>query len=131
MTTDEINETEEIGAPVATAEEQTAPIEMDEESTALLQDLAGDVPDGANLDLLLDVNLKISVELGRNKLKFREVLNLSAGSVVELSRLTSEPVDILVNGALLALGEVVVIDDHFAVRITKLLNRTERLKKVL
>jgi len=104
---------------------------MDAESQALLEDLAGDVPDAANLDLLLDVNLKISVELGRSQLKFRDVLNLSNGSVVELARQTSEPVDILVNGALLAVGEVVVIDDHFAVRITKLLNRVERLKKVL
>ena len=53
------------------------------------------------------------------------------GTVVELTRQTSEPVDILVNGALLATGEVVVVDDHFAVRITKLLNRIERLKRVL
>ena len=71
------------------------------------------------------------VELGRAQLKFRDVLNLSTGSVVELGRQTSEPVDIMVNGALLASGEVVVVDDHFAVRITKLLNRVERLKRVL
>lgn len=130
MTTDEITGTRDDQTAVATAEMAGLP-EMDEESTALLQDLAGDVPDAANLDLLLDVNLKISVELGRNQLKFRDVLNLATGSVVELARQTSEPVDILVNGALLAAGEVVVIDDHFAVRITKLLNRVERLKKVL
>lgn len=117
------------GSPTATQER--TPQEMDAESQALLKDLAGDVPDAANLDLLLDVNLKISVELGRSQLKFRDVLNLANGSVVELARQTSEPVDILVNGALLAVGEVVVIDDHFAVRITKLLNRVERLKKVL
>ena len=131
MTTDEINGTEEIGAPVATAPEESMSQELDEESSALLEDLGADVPDPANLDRLLDVNLKISVELGRTQLKFREVLNLSNGSVVELSRMTSEPVDILVNGALLATGEVVVIDDHFAIRITKLLDRVERLKKVL
>ena len=95
---------------------------------------AGAAPDGAgggNLDLLLDVNLKVAVELGRARLKFRDVLNLTNGSVVELTKLTSEPVDILVNGSLLATGEVVVVDDHFAVRITKLLNRVERLKRVL
>jgi flagellar motor switch protein FliN/FliY len=86
---------------------------------------------GGNLDLLLDVNLKVAVELGRSRLKFRDVLNLTNGSVVELTKLTSEPVDILVNGSLLATGEVVVVDDHFAVRITKLLNRVERLKRVL
>jgi flagellar motor switch protein FliN len=130
MTTDEITGTMDATTPDATGE-AGGKLEMDEESTALLQDLAGDVTDSANLDLLLDVNLKISVELGRNQLKFREVLNLASGSVVELARQTSEPVDILVNGALLAAGEVVVIDDHFAVRITKLLNRVERLKKVI
>jgi len=104
---------------------------MDDESSSLIRDLETDVSDTANLDLLLDVNLQVSVELGRAGLKFREVLNLAPGSVVELDRQTSEPVDILVNGSLLATGEVVVVDDHFAVRITKLLNRVERLKKVL
>jgi flagellar motor switch protein FliN len=92
---------------------------------------AADGTGGGNLDLLLDVNLKVAVELGRSRLKFRDVLNLTNGSVVELTKLTSEPVDILVNGSLLATGEVVVVDDHFAVRITKLLNRVERLKRVL
>ena len=134
MTTDEIKETQEIedsGSPVATAEPETGSLEMDQESKSLLKDLAGDVSDSANLDMLLDVEMKISVELGRSQVKFRDVLNLANGSVVELGRQTSEPVDILVNGALLASGEVVVIDDHFAVRITKLLSRVERLKKVI
>ncbi len=87
--------------------------------------------ENANLDLLMDVDLKLTVELGRARLKFRDVLNLTTGSVVELAKLTSEPVDIMVNGSLLATGEVVVAEDHFAVRITKLLNRVERLKRVL
>ena len=103
----------------------------EDESGALIADLGEDLVGAANLDLLLDVNLQISVELGRARLKFRDVLNLSSGSVVELGRQTSEPVDIMVNGALLAHGEVVVVDDHFAVRITKLLNRVERLKRAL
>ena len=104
---------------------------LDTESSSLLDDLGGAVGDAANLDMLLDVNLKVTVELGRTKLKFRDVLNLANGSVIELARQTSEPVDIMVNGALLATGEVVVVDDHFAVRITKLLSRVERLKRVL
>jgi len=104
---------------------------LEDESSSLIRDLENDVADTSNLDLLLDVNLQVSVELGRAGLKFREVLNLATGSVVELDRQTSEPVDILVNGSLLATGEDVVVDDHFAVRITKLLNRVERLKKVL
>ncbi len=97
----------------------------------LAEDLAQVIPDAKNLDILLDVSLKVTVELGRARMKFRDVLNLHSGSIVELAKQTSEPVDILVNGALLATGEVVVVDDHFAVRITKLLNRVERLKKVL
>jgi flagellar motor switch protein FliN/FliY len=119
------------GGTVETAGRAAGPAVMDEESTSLIRDLGEDVKDANNLDLLLDVNLKISVELGRARLKFRDVLNLSAGSVVELTRQTSEPVDIMVNGALLATGEVVVVEDHFAVRIIKLLNRVERLKRVL
>jgi len=118
---------------VPTAEESTATgtAVLEDESSSLIRDLEADVSDTANLDLLLDVNLQVTVELGRAGLKFREVLNLAPGSVIELDRQTSEPVDILVNGSLLATGEVVVVDDHFAVRITKLLNRVDRLKKVL
>ena len=116
------NEQTPVAEPAAVA---------DAESTSLLRDLGDAVPSTENLDLLLDVNLQVSVELGRARLKFRDVLNLAQGSVVELSRQSSEPVDIMVNGALLATGEVVVVDDHFAVRVTKLLNRVERLKRVL
>ncbi len=123
MTTDDLN----VNEAVATEDHPGE----DFESESLLTDLGEEVPDTANLDMLLDVNLEITVELGRTRMKFRDVLNLSNGSVVELSRQVSEPVDILVNGALLASGEVVVVDDHFAVRITKLLNRVERLKRVL
>jgi flagellar motor switch protein FliN len=97
---------------------------------SLEQDLSEVVPDTKNLSMLLDVGLQVTIELGRARLKVRDVLNLSSGSVIELAKAASEPVDILVNGALLASGEVVVVDDNFAVRITKLLNRVERLKKL-
>ncbi len=118
---------------VSTADDSTSTgtAVLEDESSSIIQDLETDVSDTTNLDLLLDVNLQVTVELGRAGLKFREVLNLAPSSVIELDRQTSEPVDILVNGSLLATGEVVVVDDHFAVRITKLLNRVERLKKVL
>ena len=129
MTFDENTTTED--STVAVADPGAEDIGTDDESASLLEDLSAQVNQSGNLDMLLDVNLKITVELGRAQLKFRDVLNLSAGSIVELGRQTSEPVDIMVNGALLASGEVVVVDDHFAVRITKLLNRVERLKRVL
>ncbi len=86
--------------------------------------------DGANLDMLMDVSLRVTVELGRARLKIRDILNLASGSVVQLEKMASEPVDIMVNGALLASGEVVVVDDQFAVRVTKLLNRVDRMKKL-
>jgi flagellar motor switch protein FliN/FliY len=129
MTTDDtiMNPDQEAGVATATEDQGN----LDAESTALLADLGKAAGDAANLDMLLDVNLTVTVELGRSRLKFRDVLNLANGSVIELARQTSEPVDIMVNGALLATGEVVVVDDHFAVRITKLLNRVERLKRVL
>jgi len=101
------------------------------EPNSLTEDLQDSVTDAKNLEMLLDVNLKVTVEFGRTRMKFRDVLDLSPGSIVELAKQTSEPVDILVNDALLATGEVVVLDDHFAVRITKLLNRVERLKRIL
>ena len=92
----------------------------------------GEVATGTgNLGMLLDLDLRVTVELGRARLKIRDVLNLTAGSVVVLDRRTKEPVDILVNGALLASGEVVAADDHFAVRITKLLHRSERPQKLV
>ncbi len=112
--------------------ETVATMDGDVSAEGLATDALGvDLGDSANLDLLMDVDMKLTVELGRSRLKFREVLNLTTGSVVELAKLTSEPVDIMVNGALMATGEVVVVDDHFAVRITKLLGRVERLKRVL
>lgn len=131
MTFDENTTNEDQAVAVADPSAEGSAGTADHESSSLLKDLGSQENQPGNLDMLLDVNLKITVELGRAQLKFRDVLNLSTGSVVELGRQTSEPVDILVNGALLASGEVVVVDDHFAVRITKLLDRVERLKRVL
>jgi flagellar motor switch protein FliN/FliY len=81
----------------------------------------------SNLDLLLDVPLEVTVELGRATRKVRDVLALGPGSIVELNKLAGEPVDMLVNGKLIAKGEVVVIDENFAVRIIEILSREERL----
>lgn len=81
-----------------------------------------------NIDLLLDVNLPISIELGRTKMAISDILSLGPGSVVELNKLAGEPVDLLVNGRIVARGEVVVIDENFGVRITQLLTTEERLR---
>ena len=80
---------------------------------------------GRNLDLLLNVSLQVTAELGKAKMNVRDILKLGTGSVVELDRLAGGPVDLLVNDKLVARGEVVAIDDNFGVRITELIDRPE------
>ncbi|MGE5654549.1 MAG: flagellar motor switch phosphatase FliY [Bacillota bacterium] len=87
-------------------------------------------PQGApvgNLGLILDVPLQVTVELGRTRRLIREVLELAPGSVLELDKLSGEPVDILVNGKLIAKGEVVIIDENFGVRVTDIVSLAERV----
>lgn len=81
-----------------------------------------------NIDLLMDVDLPVSIELGRTKLSISEILALGAGSVVELNKLAGEPVDLLVNHKVVAKGEVVVVDENFGLRITQLMTPEERLR---
>ncbi len=83
-----------------------------------------------NLDMLLDIPLKVTVELGRTNRTIKDILELSAGSIIELDKLAGEPVDILVNEKLIAKGEVVVIDENFGVRVTDISSRTDRLMKL-
>ncbi|MEC5422683.1 flagellar motor switch phosphatase FliY [Virgibacillus sp. C22-A2] len=83
-----------------------------------------------NLDMLLDIPLKVTVELGRTKRTIRDILDLSSGSIIELDKLAGEPVDILVNEKLIAKGEVVVIDENFGVRVTDIISQSDRLKKL-
>ncbi|WP_281657995.1 flagellar motor switch phosphatase FliY [Halobacillus sp. Cin3] len=83
-----------------------------------------------NLDMLMDIPLKVTVELGRTKRTVKDILELSAGSVVELDKLAGEPVDIHVNEKLMAKGEVVVIDENFGVRVTDILSPKDRLTKL-
>lgn len=82
------------------------------------------------LDLLMDIPLDISVELGRTRMVVKEVVDLGVGSIVEIEKSAGEPVDIMVNGRLVARGEVVVIEDNFGVRITEILNPHERLARL-
>jgi flagellar motor switch protein FliN/FliY len=82
------------------------------------------------IDLILDVPLLISVELGRKDLTIREILELSPGSLIELNQLAGEPVDLLINGKLFARGEVVVIDENFGIRVTHIISPQERVEKL-
>lgn len=81
-----------------------------------------------NLNLLMDVQMSVTVELGRTKMYIKDILGLGEGSIIELDKLAGEPVDLLVNGKLIAKGEVVVIDENFGVRVTDIVSPQERIK---
>ncbi|QSA97641.1 flagellar motor switch protein FliN [Methylococcus sp. EFPC2] len=83
-----------------------------------------------NLDVILDVPVTISIEVGRKRLNIRNLLQLTQGSLIELDRLQGEPMDVLVNGTLVAHGEVVVVNDKFGVRLTDVLSPSERVRKL-
>lgn len=91
------------------------------------QDALGSLQD---IDLILDIPVKLTVELGRTKMTIKELLRLSQGSVVALDGLAGEPLDILINGYLIAQGEVVVVADKFGVRITDIITPSERMRRL-
>ncbi|MFC3797798.1 flagellar motor switch phosphatase FliY [Cohnella sp. GCM10012308] len=86
--------------------------------------------DDSNLNLLLDIPLRVTVELGRTHKQIKDILELSQGSIIELDKLAGEPVDILVNNKLIAKGEVVVIDENFGVRVTDIVSQWDRVQKI-
>lgn len=83
-----------------------------------------------SLDMLLDIPLTLAVELGRSKVKINDLLELGQGSVLELNKLSGEPLDIIVNEKLIARGEVVVINEKFGVRITEIVSQSERVENL-
>ncbi len=84
----------------------------------------------ANMDVILDIPVTISMEIGRTRISIRNLLQLNQGSVVELDRLAGEPMDVLVNGTLVAHGEVVVVNEKFGIRLTDVISPAERVKKL-
>ena len=85
---------------------------------------------GPNLDVILDIPVSISMEVGSTDITIRNLLQLNQGSVVELDRLAGEPLDVLVNGTLIAHGEVVVVNEKFGIRLTDVISPSERIKKL-
>ncbi len=83
-----------------------------------------------NLDVILDVPVTVSMEVGNTKISIRNLLQLNQGSVIELDRLAGEPMDVLVNKTLIARGEVVVVNDKFGLRLTDIISPAERVKKL-
>ena len=86
---------------------------------------------GTSIDLLLDVVLKVNVELGRSTMSVKDILALGPGSVIELDKVAGEPVDVFINGTLIARGEVVVVDEKFGVRVTEIVTPAKRVASLM
>lgn len=84
----------------------------------------------ANIEAVLDIPVTLSMEIGRTRISIRNLLQLNQGSVVELERLAGEPLDVMVNGTLIAHGEVVVVNDKYGIRLTDVVSAAERVKKL-
>ncbi|HEY4037175.1 MAG TPA: flagellar motor switch protein FliN [Burkholderiaceae bacterium] len=91
----------------------------------------GSAPEaGQDLDLILDIPVNLTVELGRTKIPIKHILQLAQGSVIELDALAGEPMDVLVNGCLIAQGEVVVVNEKFGIRLTDIVTPSERMRRL-
>ena len=113
----------------------TVSANVPEPQPAPLGNLKPDAPDAAtnrelNLDVVLDIPVTLSMEVGRSRISIRNLLQLNQGSVVELERATGEPLDIYVNGTLIAHGEVVVVNDKFGIRLTDVISPAERIRQL-
>ena len=123
-------------AEQASAEAQAAPaVAVTPAGSAVFGNLTPDAaslaPEAArNLELVMDIPVQLTVELGRTRMPIRNLLQLAQGSVVELNELAGEPLDVFVNGCLVAQGEVVVVNEKFGIRLTDIITPSERLKKL-
>jgi flagellar motor switch protein FliN/FliY len=121
-------------AEQADAESESDGGDDDGVRVAELDELSDDAPitqeEKKKLDTILDIPVTISMEVGRSQISIRNLLQLNQGSVVELDRVAGEPLDVLVNGTLIAHGEVVVVNDKFGIRLTDVISQIERIKKL-
>lgn len=104
---------------------QPAPLEELTDDTVAITD-----DERRKLDTIMDIPVTISMEVGRTQISIRNLLQLNQGSVVELDRIAGESLDVMVNGTLIAHGEVVVVNDKFGIRLTDVISQTERIKKL-
>jgi flagellar motor switch protein FliN len=123
------NETSSTSNPEgAAAGSQYSPDELAGGKAAAAK--AGKATSDVNLDLVLDVPVNVSLRVGATDMSIRDLVKLVEGSVVALDRLADEPMDVLVNGTLIAHGEIVVVDDRFGVRLTDVVSPVERIQKI-
>ena len=106
--------------------EKEAQLQAGLDDEAILQTV--DADSNSNLDVILNIPVQVSLELGRAKMDLRDLLQLGQGSVIELERMIDEPLDVLVNGALIARGEVVVVDNKFGIRLTDIVSPEKRVQ---
>ena len=138
---DEVNEennsNEEVIPIKATKEHDAVPAKFDNLYDVSIKELADGIKTGddalnklriQNLDFILDIPLKVTVELGRTSVSIRDLLQIGQGSVLELDKLAGEPLEILVNGKLVAKGEVVVVNEKFGIRLTDIISPVERIE---
>src|SRR5690554_3943409 len=114
-------------------QEQAIADEVDSVTTVALDEFQPEVNPAAKnpmLEVILDIPISISMEVGRTSITIRKLLQLNQGSVIELDRLAGEPLDVLVNGTLIAHGEVVVVNEKFGIRMTDVISPAERIKKL-
>lgn len=105
----------------------------EEEARLLLGDteeLALDLDSNKNIDRILEVNLELTVVIGRTKMQLKDIMELEKGSLIELDALANQDVEVLINGKILAYGKVVVVDQHFGVRITSIVSEDDRVKTI-
>lgn len=120
---------DDIDALMSAAEPRDARLPMQEFADAgRSQQVVG--MEGPNLDVILDIPVTISMEVGNTDISIRNLLQLNQGSVIELDRLAGEPLNVLVNGTLIAHGEVVVVNEKFGIRLTDVISPSERIKKL-
>jgi len=121
-------------AEQAESEAEQEASDSEDVQVAELDELTDDAPitqeEKKKLDTILDIPVTISMEVGRSQISIRNLLQLNQGSVVELDRVAGEPLDVLVNGTLIAHGEVVVVNDKFGIRLTDVISQIERIKKL-
>ena len=101
-----------------------------ESATQAFQPLSGDGMAKTDIDMILDIPVKLTAELGRTRITIKNLLQLAQGSVVELDGLAGEPMDVLINGYLIAQGEVVMVNDKFGIRLTDIITPSERIHKL-
>jgi flagellar motor switch protein FliN len=121
------------GAALAEQSKQAPAVQASQPTAAAFEDFSGTAVKSGNhndIDFILDIPVQLTVELGRTKIAIKNLLQLAQGSVVELDGLAGEPMDVLVNGCLIAQGEVVVVNDKFGIRLTDIISPSERIRKL-